>query len=524
MTWQRVTRVALADFRERVRTYRYLVILGLTAYAGFVALPPAGAGYSVMVLAGSRGVYNSAWVGAVVALFTTMVLSLPGFFLVNNAIRRDRATGVGQILAASPLTRWQYMLGKLLSNLLLLCTMVGVLVVTAACVQQLRGEVAQFELWPLLSPFLLITLPTVAVVSALALVFEATPWLRGGFGSVVYVVLWMTGLSVPSLAGPRGGNPLWDLTGLGMLWRQIGDALPGYRGGLAFIGDMRVAHTFQWSGVDWTAGMVLSRLMWLGVALLLTALATLLFDRFDPGSGRLRRRPEPQEAPPEPRSIRTPAPLVHRPYRPLTQPLHFGFLPMAGAEFRLLLREAGRRWQLVALVLWALSLVIPAIASQRFMLMVVWAWPLLVWSQMGARDERPGVSDLVATSAYAPMRPLAARWVAGVLLAALMGSGIALQLVRAAAWPELFGWLAGAVFAPTFALVLGSLTHSSKPFEVIYLLVLYVGPGQKVPWLDFPGLSAEATAFGVPAYYLLGSLAAGSLMLLYARSVRRRPA
>jgi hypothetical protein len=39
-----------------------------------------------------------------------------GFFVIKNAVERDRRTGVGQILATTPISKLQYTLGKTLSN------------------------------------------------------------------------------------------------------------------------------------------------------------------------------------------------------------------------------------------------------------------------------------------------------------------------------------------------------------------------------------------------------------------------
>jgi len=135
-----------ADLMERIRHFRFLLTLGVILLGGYLLVPPAGASYMVglhpvelKTLTYYRGVYNSAWVGSIVAAMTAWLLSLLGFYLVKGAIERDRQTGVGQLIAASPLSKTLYILGKWLSNVAVLAAMVGTMALAAAAMQLIRG-------------------------------------------------------------------------------------------------------------------------------------------------------------------------------------------------------------------------------------------------------------------------------------------------------------------------------------------------------------------------------------------------
>ena len=79
-----------ASFLEQSRRYSFLITLGLVIAVGYAFAPGQEAGYAAGVLlydreaptALVRGVFNSAWIGSMVALLTTTLLSLPGFYLV----------------------------------------------------------------------------------------------------------------------------------------------------------------------------------------------------------------------------------------------------------------------------------------------------------------------------------------------------------------------------------------------------------------------------------------------------------
>ena len=181
--------IGRADFLERVRRHSFLVTLLFAVYLGYAA----ATGQISLRLGEYRGVYTSAWIGVMVSLITTTFLSLVGFYIVKNAVERDRQTGVGEILASKPLSRTAYLLGKFLSNFAVLASMLVVLALAAIVMQFLVAEDRAFHAWALLSPFLLLSLPALALTAALALLFETMRILRGGFGNVAWFFLWACG-------------------------------------------------------------------------------------------------------------------------------------------------------------------------------------------------------------------------------------------------------------------------------------------------------------------------------------------
>ena len=123
-------------------------------------------------------------------LVTNTFLGLFGFYLVSDCIKRDIRTGVGQIIATTPVSRATYLIGKWISNCLVLSVLVLILAAAAAIMVLLKGEAA-LDLGALLMPFLAVALPYMALIAALAVVFETVPWLRGAVGNVVYFFLWI---------------------------------------------------------------------------------------------------------------------------------------------------------------------------------------------------------------------------------------------------------------------------------------------------------------------------------------------
>ena len=503
-----IRHLAQADFRERVRRYSFLIMLVLTLWVGYLLVPPVDAGYVAGILPHDRrsdvdwylrGVYNSAWIGSMVALLASVLLSLPGFYLVKNAVERDRCTGVGEILATTPLGKPFYTLGKWLSNLALLGTMVGVLAGSALAMQLVRGEVMRVDLWALLSPFLLIVLPTMAVVAALAVLFETIPWLRGGIGNVAFFFLWMAALMTtyqidlfgllavaPQVeAAARAAypdHPIWSSFGINPAAGMV--------------------DTLLWQGTRWTFPLVLQRLSWVATAAGIALVAALFFDRFDPARRSIvltRKAARHEEAAEGCGSVGVvPMPIASLP----GAVLRFRFWRLFLAELRLALKAMPWWWFVGALGLLLTGLFSTVDMSRRLVLPLSWFWPVFIWSAMGIREARYGTGEIVFSSPMLLRRQLLAAWLAGVAVSALTGSGTTVRLILAHEWAGLLAWAIGALFVPSLALALGVWSGNSRFFEAVYTAMWYVGPVNGLPELDYMGALGESSVSGVHGYYL----------------------
>lgn len=507
-----------ADFLERVRRYSFLVTLALAVGLGYLV----SAGHVKLWISNTRGLYNSAWVGLLMALVTNTFLALAGFYVVKNAVERDRRTGVGQILATTPMSKPLYTLGKALSNLAVLLAMVAVMVVMAVVTQYLTGEDTAIHLWDLLSPFLFLSLPLMALVAATAVLFETIPLLRSGFGNVVWFFLWAQSMAVGIVT--KGG---FDPYGLGTIMGSLNSAVGKALGReiaeedssfvLGGISREQQAGTFRWDGMDWTLDIVLPRLAWILAAAGLALLAALFFDRFDPARGWRRRAKK--------RAVQAvsgngavvadlpPAIPVHlHPLPPGGR--RFSFLNVLRAELRLAFRGQRWWWYAVAAGLTVAGFVAPLESARSFVLPFSWIWPVLLWSALGTRESRHATGELIFSSARSVRRQLPAVWLSGVILAMATGGALAVRFAMAGDWAGVGGWAVGALFIPTLALALGVWSGTGKAFEAIYLLLWYIGPLNRTPELDFMGSVPKAVGSGMPLVFLAVTAALGTAAVL----------
>jgi len=518
--------IGRADFLERVRRHSFLVTLLFAVYLGYAA----ATGQISLRLGQYRSVYTSAWIGVMVSLITTTFLSLVGFYIVKNAVDRDRQTGVGEILASTPLSRTAYLLGKFLSNFAVLASMLGVLALAAIAMQFLVAEDRSFHPWALLSPFLLLSLPALALTAALALLFETVRLLRGGFGNVAWIFLWSLIIGLPGAIN----TPRFDPSGLWTVFRSVvpaaQSAIPGYKDAFSLtVADptVRVFPGFHYEGISWTTDEVLLRVTWLAVAFGLILLSALFFDRFDPARTGSKAHAKPKQkgeaAEAEASKVRSSMETLATVSVSL-KPLADGgrasnFMSIFVAELRLALKGYPWWWYAVAVGLVIAQAAAPLEISRGLLLGAAWIWPILIWSALGTREARFGTQQLLFSCPRILPRQLPAAWLAGVTLAALLGTGTALRLGVAGQAAALFAWAAGALFIPSLALALGVWTGTSRFFEGLYTTLWYIGPLNRVRGLDFTGGGSGPQAGQVAWMYL--SISAILLAAAFARRARQ---
>ncbi|MFI5526279.1 ABC transporter permease [Streptomyces platensis] len=534
-------RLAVADFWDRVRRPAYAVILFAAVGLGYLATPAKEAGWVVMQVGDYRGTYNSAYVGMVVALAGAVWLSLGGFYVVRNAISRDESTGVGRLLAATPLSNTGYLASKFLSSVLVLASMLGVLAGTAVVMQLARGETTTVDPVGLLTPFLLIALPLMAFTAAAALLFEAVPVLRAGLGNVLWFFIW----AFIAIGGQSPNAPLGGI-GVHRVVQSLGDSMkvqgidPSQAGefslGLTLVS--KPLKTFDWPGFDPSSEYLLTRCVLLLIAVALALVPAPWFPRFDPARGRTLQDPSAQAAVGDRIESAYPAmpAVVMQEEQGAARAATFGKVPRAQVklgnsavrllvgEVRVLLQGIPLWWWAGVLTLTAVSqMVTPATGVTRILLPLAWIWPVLIWSRLGTQRHEHGVEAILGAYPAAHRRVLA-EWGAGFLLTVVAGIGPALRMFTGSDGPGLLHWFLGALFIPSFALVLGLLSRTHRLFQAAYLPLWY-GTVNGITLLDFMG--ALRGPDGLPAGMSPALLIGATVVMLgmaFAATVARRMA
>jgi hypothetical protein len=264
---------------------------------------------------------------------------------------------------------------------------------------------------------------------------------------------------------------------------------------------------FTYSGLQWTTGILVSRLVALLLAVGLVMLAAVLFDRFDPARllsvKRRAAAPEPALAP-----AAEPIPVSSVHLTPLSgAETRFRFRALLSAELKLVIKA--QRWWWYAV---AAGLVVAQLASPSGwvpnLLIVAWVWPVLILSGLGCREKQSNTRQIVF-SAPRPMSQLPAGWLSAVLVTASLGGGALVRFLLTGDPVAVLGWLTAILFIPSLALALGTLTGSEMAFQVLYVAWMYLLT-QSIAPVDFAGL-VPGSHFYVYAPVAIGLMAIAAL-------------
>jgi hypothetical protein len=345
------------------------------------------------------------------------------------------------------------------------------------------------------------------VTSAAAVLFETVRPLRAGLGNIVWFFVW-TFLLIGSGGVPFGGL---GLVVASMRESVVEQGLPPAGGfSLGLTGIDEPLRVFDWDGLVLTGPvgeLVAGRLVVLLVAVLAGMLPALWFDRFDVSraarSTRVAVDARPVRAAELPVSAGatraassltvgslTAAPVGRRPA--LTR--------MVAGELRILISDLSRWWWLVAA-----GLNVAAVAwngAGTAVLAAAWIWPVLVWSRLGTQHLEHGVDTLLGTYPGSLART-GAQWLAGVAVTAGTAVGPLVSMVLHGDAVRAAHWAAGALFVPSLALLLGTVTRTPRVFQVLYLIAWYLAINDIAAFdhmgivLDAAGRPAGASAVAV---------------------------
>lgn len=520
--------LARADFLERSRRPAFLLTLGAAA----------GLAYTVhadvwTVLVGSAmPAPGPATTGTLVAVVTSLFLSLVAFYLVRGTVERDVRTGVGPILTATPAGRLPYAASKVASNAAVLGSMLLVLAGLALAIEAHRaGGISPAGAWQVVGPSLLITGPCLVAVASVAVLFDIVPWLRGTVGNVTYFFVWT---AVLTFSGFDTGTAWMDVTGINLVFEALRKGLQSAHPG-AVAGGLSVSVSpsmgqdvllFDWSGLEWTLGRAARRLYWVGVAIAATVAAALSLRLFDPfgdrasaaagGEGDSESSVDTTDAGAV--SAATPPASSDKPDRisapdlspPETAGAAVALLRSTRGELRLLLSGHAWWWYLGLAGANVAALFVPADAVAT-LLLAAWLLPLSAWSTLGCRERLHGTEPLLFSGPSPRGRQLPAQLLAGIAVAVLAASAPLLRMAASADGASLAAAGAGALFVPALALCLGTWTGKEKTFQAIYLALWYVGPANGVAAMDFMGVTGRAVEAGATGITLA---AAGALAAL----------
>lgn len=502
----------VVEAKLRLRsTSTIFAVLGVFALT-FLYLPDPGVNrVSISWRSGESGLisglYDSTYVGAVLGMLSAMFLTLIGFYLVAGSIRRDRQRHILEIVAATPISKFGFVIGKWLAHTLYLLIVASTGLI-AGLILFFRYGHGSLDLQQFLMPWLLTVPAAMAFTAAMAVLFDVTPGLRTRFGWVIWFFAWIyLFMVIPAhLAGrlgqessPRPTN--YDPAGMIAFEEMLEDTVDGadvkdLSMGVMIIdepisrvpiGRITLADAFNSSRV-WNV-------VWIALVL---GVSTLLFRfRVAPSGKKSKRRGKRVDEP-------APEALESRSSWVPTGGRHPSLFRAVTAEARLIWGTAGIvRWPFLLAAL--LTLVLPFDSAQGVGAIAILLLGPIV-SEVAAREYLAGTKVIVVPSPAVPRSIVLWKLAALVVFALVTLSPLLLRSFGRG--PDHgIAFLAGTLGTVALATGLGSLTGGGKFFTGLYVVAWYIAV-QREPALDFTGWFVEGPSLRTAAIWLTAGVAA----------------
>ncbi|MEO8116713.1 MAG: hypothetical protein ABI653_03635 [Bacteroidota bacterium] len=465
------------DYLQRTRSYAFLITIAISLFLAYTFVPAPGAGYTTVKIGKYVGENNTAWIGYVTAMMTSIFLSLIGFYLINNSIKKDTDTGVGMIIATTQVSNFKYLFIKVLSNFLLLLTITGLVSIMGIALVLVRSNSAAFDIIQFVVPYLLSTIPCIFVISTLAVLAETFlhkwPMLQYIgffflFGLITANVLQGAGSTIKILMDPFGVKMV--MTGMENLVRQQYDANATV-GSVGFnLSPSQETTTFLFQGIPWSALYIISRLMWIGLSIVAIFIASKFFHRFDVkekirSSKKKINITESNEVTKILHEIKLSSlPAIQTDY---------GILPFIKTELLMLFRNGPKWLWLVNIGCMIAMIFVPIKIAHQIILPVLWFLQVGRWSDLATKEKTNRI-HYFTYAAYRPLeRLLTSQIIAGIIIAIALASPLMIRyLLSGDVMPVLYIFTGG-VFIVALAVCLGILSGGKKLFEILFFAITY---------------------------------------------------
>lgn len=513
-TLRRIFAILLADLRERTRTQRFWIVLGLVGVATWYCFPAIDSRQLAVSVDGARGRYSSAWVGMTLGMFYSTLLGWLGFYLVRGTVLRDFDTRVWQLLVAAPMTRAGYLIAKWASHMAVFCCVIVVGLLVGVLAQLVRGEERAFDLIELVKPVLILTLPALSLTAFFAILFDMVPVLRRTAGNVLYMFVWLLLFAGLSARFDQGANAaktqfISDPAGFTLashsFARQLANEVPkidfkdvSVTVGVGELGSIRKSpRLFAWRMWHLEASVLPGRLLWLLLGLAASAALAPFLDR---AAARTGAAPVTDNAG---RRLR----WLDRALRPIE---HGALGTLVAAELRLALRHRSLLWWGVMLIASIVQLAAP-LQNAAIAGVVALMLGIDVHARALLREAETRTGGLVFTASGASRHVSLARLCSTVLLSLFAVAPLLLRCTSTNAGIGLSLLLVAATI-PALGLAASALFRSPRPYELTMALLAYGGLQGAGPL----ALNALSTAMMAS----IGATLAVSLILLFANTSR----
>jgi hypothetical protein len=490
--------LTMNEVRLRMRRLSTLfAVMAMIAISWAMIVDPK-TGASLMAIEQTRVLYTSSALAMGSASLLSFLMALIGFFLVRGRMVEDIRSGIGCVIAATPVGNGLFLFSRWLGGVTYMFALIMVAMCSIMVLHALRGD-GPIQVLVYLQTYLLVLGPMIVFAVSAAILFDSVPFLMGKAGDLVYFIAWMFQIAIVAKTEEMSAGSLssWLLLDFNGMVSTIVVLKTHFLTNHFSLG----ASTFDPSIAPitlpvymWSTQMFVLRLSTACLALTLLLPAIPLFHRFSPDKVKQSHA----------RKRRSPLEILNAWTRPLAkqvQPLFMwssksaNFFGQVTADVALTFVNAP--FAIIALVvLTGFSALLQLSALPGLTISAVAFWGVLI-SDIGTRDFQAAMEGMTGAVRGGAIRRYFRQLLATIVLVFLFTGVIIFRLGFATPMFAL-ALVVGIISVGALANSLGTLTNTSKTFMSLYLFTLYVATqADKAPMLDIFGFNQVAAMSNV---------------------------
>lgn len=425
-------------------------------------MPAENSTSSVIVINGHAPVITSSMLGVSLGIVISTLLLPIAFIYLRSNVTKLQPWQVEEISGAS---RVAIALGRFGADVAMWG---GVLVATTLAgwvIAWLVMPLGRIDLAQITLALWLIAAPALMGVAAIRTLFDAMRITRGPLGDVLYFVLWITAIAMPSIGAVRNVGFAANMTDFAGFVRPLTYSLPaGEKNNFAIGSSPAEKGRIEIDAMSGllSDGYVESRFAWAGIAVALAAFAGLVYMPHRPRRRRLGGQLLTkllQSGPPKPA----------QPHCPPAEPSRNPFAGLVATEFRLIAQ--GRLWLLLALVVAVISSFADfrTVASPAALLLLIFGL-----TAHAGQSEQPKLLALARTMTISPMERRLAFILAGTAWSVALTLPAVVKQASGGAFLPLWLSLGTGAAAATAATLLAAWTRSAFAPRLVLLVAWYM--------------------------------------------------
>lgn len=522
--------IAVADFLDRIRNKGILITIMIIMYISYLFVPDKGATayFTLKISSGGynyRGIYNSQWLGVLSTVCFIIVFSLIGFYIAKNCIKREINLGIGQISATSSVQKWKYIIGKVLSNVMYLSVTLIAVLVTIIMLQLVRGESSSINIVSYLLPYIVFIIPLIVIISTIAVIFEIIPFLRGTIGNIAYFFLWA--ILIAKTMESNNSLRKFDLTGVSTIVDKIIIAVKKIVGAdvdsmIGYVAEpFSNMKTFLWSEQWWELNLIPSRLLWILITLSVLLPFIIIFNRRDLAKKvRLSKSNKKKSSKLTKTNIgNAKKDIVLTKYE--NSKNRFRIFKMIYLELLKVSKGLPKFWYVFMISINIISIIFMNNNEivRRLILPINWIMPLFLWSRFSIIEKSNNTECYTFACNFYRVNQFFTIILSGVIFTIFMNLGLIISFALKGSILSVVYIVLGSVFIIAMAFFIGSSVGNSTIYELIYIIIWYVGILNQMPYLDFLGITQNSQNMNVPFIFFIISVI--MITLSYFQRVKR---